>query len=95
MAEEKCDCDCNTNPTLIFEGSVTSEIGTLTDRATRPLTLEGVGRMYCLAGWGRCVKPIIQTTGQAGRIIAIDGYPLVCAINTLKTAGFTNFTPSR
>jgi uncharacterized metal-binding protein len=88
MAEEKCGCDCNAAPTLIFACSGAADVGALADQAARRLTRMGVGGMYCLAGVGGRVRPIMETTVQAGRILAIDGCPLDCVRHTLEQAGF-------
>ena len=92
MAEEKCSCDCSTAPTLIFPCSGAADVGALADQAARQLTREGVGSMYCLAGLGGRVKPIMETTQHAGKILAISGCPLACASHTLEAAGVTEFS---
>lgn len=87
MAEEKCGCECSAVPTLIFPCSGAADVGALADQAARQLTRQGVGSMYCLAGVGGRVKPIMETTAQAGKILAIDGCPQACARHTLEAAG--------
>ncbi len=47
--------------------------------------------MYCLAGLGGNVDAIVQTTGEASKILAIDGCPLECAKKTLFQAGIDSF----
>ena len=91
MAEDKCGCDCNAAPTLIFACSGAADVGALADQAARQLTRMGMGSMYCLAGVGGRVQPIMETTAQAGKILAIDGCPLSCVKHTLELAGFTGF----
>lgn len=95
MAEEKCGCDCNAAPTLIFPCSGAADVGALADQAARQLTRAGVGSMYCLAGLGGRVKPIMETTAQAGKILAISGCPLDCVQHTLEQAGFTEYVHFR
>ena len=43
-------CTCQAAPKLIFPCSGASDVGGLTDRAARQMTLDLEGRMYCLAG---------------------------------------------
>ena len=45
-------CECYAAPRLIFPCSGTSDVGAISDMAARRLTLEGTGRMSCLAGLG-------------------------------------------
>jgi uncharacterized metal-binding protein len=47
--------------------------------------------MFCLAGIGGGVDPIMDTTAAADRILAIDGCPLDCVRHTLERAGFEEF----
>lgn len=51
----------------------------------------GAGRMYCLAGIGGRVEPILATARAATKILAIDGCPQNCARKTLEQGGFTGF----
>lgn len=84
-------CNCAAAPTLLFPCSGGSDVGELTDRAARSLTVEGQGKMYCLAGIGGRVSGIMKSTEAADRILALDGCPLDCAKKTLEAAGFHNF----
>ena len=45
-------CSCSAAPKLIFPCSGGSDVGEITDRAARKVTIEGAGKMYCLAGIG-------------------------------------------
>lgn len=82
---------CVGGPTLIFSCSGAADVGALSDRAARQMTKDGIGSMFCLAGIAGCVDPIMQKTGSASRILAIDGCPLNCVAETLKQAGFEAF----
>lgn len=94
MADEN-SCACEGAPILIFACSGSADVGALADQAARQLTREGVGRMYCLAGVGGRVAPIMETTDIAGKILVIDGCPLACAQHTLEVAGFTRYVHLR
>ena len=88
MSEEKKDCCCSTAPKLIFSCSGAADVGELCDRAARALTREGAGKMYCLAGVGGGVEPILANTRAAGRLLAVDGCAMDCVKKTLEKAGF-------
>ncbi len=82
---------CSAAPTLIFACSGAADVGAVADRAARKLTADGAGKMYCLAGIGGRVPGILETTEEAGKILAIDGCPLDCTKLSLEEAGFTEF----
>jgi len=82
---------CCAAPTLIFACSGAADVGAIADRATRKLTADGAGKMYCLAGIGGRVPGILKTTEEAAKILAIDGCPLDCTKLSLEEAGFTEF----
>lgn len=89
MSEEK-SC-CSDGSTLIFACSGAADVGEISDRAARKLSKDGIGAMFCLAGVGGRVEPIMKKTGSASRILAIDGCPLNCVKGTLEQAGFNDF----
>lgn len=86
--EEKVCCAA---PTLIFSCSGAADVGAISDKAARKLTVDGVGKMYCLAGIGGRVPGIIKTTKEAETILAIDGCSLDCTRLSLEQAGITGF----
>jgi len=88
MAES---CVCNAAPKLIFSCSGAADVGEVADRAARQLTRAGVGKMYCLAGVGGGVPQILEQTGTASAILAIDGCPTACVSASLQKAGFDDF----
>ena len=88
---KKSACACGTAPKLIFPCSGGSDVGALTDQASRKLTKDGAGKMYCLAGIGGRVSGIMATTESASKILAIDGCPVNCTRKTLELAGFKQF----
>ena len=85
-------CSCSAAPKLIFSCSGAADVGEVADRAARSLTRAGVGKMYCLAGIGGGIPGIIEQTGAASALLAIDGCPTACASATLKQAGFEKFS---
>ena len=84
-------CTCQAALKLIFPCSGASDVGGLTDRAARQMTLDLEGKMYCLAGIGGRVEGIMANTKAAARVLVIDGCKEECARKTMELAGFTNF----
>ena len=86
---------CSGGPKLIFACSGAADVGALSDQAARKLTNDGVGQMFCLAGIGGRVEPIMQKSQAASQILAIDGCGLDCVKKTLANAGIHNFKQLR
>jgi uncharacterized metal-binding protein len=66
-------------------------VGGIADQAARRLAKDGKGRMFCIVGLGGKVPSILETTGNATKIVTIDGCPLDCTKNSLLEAGFRDF----
>jgi len=86
-----CDCECGSGPKFVFSCSGAADVGGVVDQASRKLTAEGSGKMFCLAGIGGRVSGIVETTKAASKVLAIDGCSLNCAKKTLEEAGFSEF----
>lgn len=82
---------CTGGPKLIFACSGAADVGAVADQAARKLTREGAGKMFCLAGIGGQVTPIMETTEKAGKLLAIDGCPVNCVKACLEKNGFAGF----
>jgi uncharacterized metal-binding protein len=98
MNEEKIaqsGCLCGTiesdGPTLIFACSGAADVGGVADQAARKLSVEGTGKMFCLAAIGGGIQSYLESTDKAGKILAIDGCPVDCAKHVLEEAGFMEF----
>ena len=76
---------------LIFACSGAADVGEISDRAARKMSKDGLGKMFCLAGIGGRVEPVMQKTRSASKILAIDGCGLDCVKNCLEQVGFTEF----
>lgn len=87
MNTEK-ECTCKGGPKLIFSCSGAADVGEIADLVARQLTKDGDSTMFCLAGIGGRVDPIMKTTREASQILAIDGCSLDCVKKTLESAGF-------
>ena len=91
MSDNQKPCACGSSPKLIFPCSGAADVGAIADQATRQLSREGAGKMFCLAGIGGRVEGIIKSTEAAAKILVIDGCPLQCGKKTLENAGFMQF----
>jgi len=87
----QAQCTCQAAPKLIFPCSGASDVGGLSDRATRQMTLDLEGKMYCLAGIGGRVEGIMANMKAAARVLVIDGCKEECARKTMELAGFSGF----
>ena len=74
---------------MIFACSGAADVGDISDQAARKLTKEGVGSMFCLAGVGGHVEPIMEKTRSAAQILAIDGCGMDCVKKILELAGIS------
>lgn len=91
----KDGCLCTEGPKLIFPCSGAADVGAIADQASRKLSREGVGNMFCLAGIGGGISGMIESAKAASQILAIDGCPIDCAKKTLEKAGVNNFVHLR
>lgn len=91
MAENKICSSSEETIKLIFACSGGADVGHISDLAARQLAKEGFGTMYCLAGLGGKVEPILKHTDKADQILVIDGCSVDCAKKTMTDAGFNNF----
>jgi len=77
--------------TLIFSCAGAADVGELADKVARKLAEEGCGKMFCLAGIGGGVEPMIEKTGSVYKRIVIDGCPVACAKKIFEQAGINDF----
>ena len=85
MAEKGCECE--TSSVLLFPCSGFSNVGQIANLAAVMLTIQGRGKMYCLAGIGAHVAGMVDSAAHADGCIAIDGCSVACASKILKHAG--------
>jgi uncharacterized metal-binding protein len=83
---------CAAAPKLVFPCSGSSDVGGLADQAGRKMTIDGTGKMYCLAAIGGRIPSFVESTKAATKVLAIDGCPEECARKTLEGAGIKNFS---
>ncbi|NLO04211.1 MAG: zinc-binding protein [candidate division WS1 bacterium] len=80
-------CSCGGAITMILACSGGSNVGQISNEVARKLTVDNKGVMFCLAGLGGDVEPLIERTKSAGRVLVIDGCPVACAKKTLERHG--------
>ncbi len=91
MQNSQGQCSYSAAPKFVFPCSGASDVGGLSDQAGRQMTKDGTGKMYCLAGIGGRVEPILANVRGAAKVLAIDGCSQECARKTLEVAGFSGF----
>jgi uncharacterized metal-binding protein len=79
----------------MFACSGAADVGAIADQAARKLARDGVGKMYCMAGLGGDVGPIVDTTKKAYAVLAIDGCNVDCVEKTLERLGFKEYLHMR
>jgi uncharacterized metal-binding protein len=84
------DCCAPGTQWMILACSGGSNVGQIANQVAVDLTVEGLGKMFCLAGIGGEVERIVQSTRDTERILAIDGCPLGCAQKALERMGITH-----
>ena len=84
MSDKKKGCACEGGVTLIFPCSGAADVGEISDRAARDLSVQGHGKMFCLAGIGGNISGMIASAKGADRVLVIDGCVLDCAKKTME-----------
>jgi uncharacterized metal-binding protein len=74
------------NNVMILSCSGCANVGQLANQAAVELTMEGFGKMFCLAGIGAHLPGFIQSAKDAPVLVAIDGCPVGCTRMTLEHA---------
>ncbi len=81
------DCCGKGSGAVICACSGAADVGFLSDRAARMLSVAGKGSMYCLAGVGADIESFIRGAKEAGKVIAVDGCPEKCGMKALSNKG--------
>ena len=71
---------------LLYACSGGANVAEASDRACRQLMSEGLGVMFCLAGLGAGIEPMIDQA-RAARNVVIDGCPMDCARKVFEALG--------
>jgi uncharacterized metal-binding protein len=80
-------CNCGGPITMILACSGGSNVGQISNEVARTLTIENKGVMFCLAGMGGDIAPLVERTKSAERVLVIDGCAVACAKKTLERHG--------
>jgi uncharacterized metal-binding protein len=84
MAEQ---CTCKAEEITILPCSGGSNVGQIANQSAVTLDNMGVGKIYCLAGFGAHISGMIDSAKSAKRLVAIDGCQVACAKKTIEQAG--------
>ena len=84
MAEE---CICKAEDIILLPCSGGSNCGLITNHVAIDLDIEGVGRVYCLAGIGAHIDGMVESARAARRIVALDSCQVACAKKAIEHAG--------
>lgn len=80
------DC-CGGGRVLIYSCSGGSDVGEISDKVSRKLSKEGIGKMTCLAGIGAGISGFIESAKGTDVNITIDGCKVQCAKRSLEKLG--------
>ncbi len=70
--------------TMVLSCSGGPNVGQISSEVARKLTVDNKAVMFCLAGLGGDVEPLVERTDGAERVLVIDGCPVACAKKTLE-----------
>ncbi len=71
---------------MILACSGGSNVGQLSNQAAVELTMEGFGKMFCLAGIGGHLSGFVQSAKDVPAMVVIDGCQIGCAKAILEHA---------
>lgn len=77
-------------PTVIISCSGGSDVGSITDRATRALVKSGVGKLVCLAALACRDEAALASLRAASRVMVFDGCQGRCVERLLETLDIKN-----
>ncbi len=87
MAEQCCEVGAGARGNvMILACSGGSNVGQLSNQAAVELTVEGFGKMFCLAGIGGHLSGFVQSAKDVPAMVAIDGCQVGCAKAILEHA---------
>ena len=76
-----CGCSSGKNR-LVYACSGAANVGYLADQVARRLSLQGQGRMTCLAGISAHLDGFLRAAATAEVNLVIDGCPIACGRKT-------------
>jgi len=81
------ECNCTPDDIMLLPCSGGSNCGQITNQAAINLDIQGIGRVFCLAGLGAKLSGFIDKAKVVKKIVAIDGCQIACAKNIVENAG--------
>ncbi len=96
----KCNCSDETTAccgsdssrtVLLYACSGGANVGEIADLAARELMQAGDGAMFCQAGLGAGVEPMIQAARDADLNVVIDGCSMDCCKKVFDKQGLANY----
>ena len=85
----KFTCECKAEEITLLPCSGGSNCGQITNQVAVSLDVQGIGRIYCLAGIGAHIDGMVESARGAKRIVALDGCQVACAKKAIEHAGLT------
>ncbi len=82
-------------PVMLYACSGGANVGEAADLAARRLAEAGEATMFCLAGLGGNVEPILSAARDARVNVVMDGCGVDCGRKTFERCGLANFTHLR
>ncbi len=86
-----CCTSDSSRTVLLYACSGASNTGEIADLAARELSRAGDGRMFCQAGLGASVEPMIQVARDADLNVVIDGCAMECGKKLFEKQGLANY----
>ena len=81
------DCCGNGSKTLIMACAGAADVGFISDRVARMLSVAGTGSVYCLAGIGADMDGFVKGAKDSRRNVVIDGCPVKCGRKIMEKHG--------
>jgi uncharacterized metal-binding protein len=81
------ECECKAEEIIFLPCSGGSNCGQIANQVAVNLDIEGIGRIYCLAGIGAHIDGMVESARGAKRIVAIDGCQVACAKKAIEHTG--------
>ncbi len=81
------ECCGNIKTRLIYSCSGCVDVGEIADKVARKLTIEGYGKMTCLASISAGISGTIASAKSADENVTVDGCSVACARKTLENIG--------
>ncbi len=81
------DCCGSSNDIIICACSGAADVGLISDRAARMLSVAGKGNMYCLAGVGADLQNFVKGAKESKKVVVIDGCQIRCGKKAMENRG--------